>query len=244
VLTGTDLYRDIDDDAAAQASLALADRLVVLQALGPERLAPALRAKTVVCVQSSPPRAPLPNTTRRLRALMVGHLRAEKESADLLRCRAHPARPRRPPPRPRRRRPRPRARPRSRADRRRLPHYRWLGALPHGATRRRVRAAHVLAHPSRMEGGAQVVIEAVMSGTPVLASRIDGNVGLLGERYDGYFPCGDAAALAALLARCRDVPAMLDGLTRQCAERAPLFAPERERATLRTLLADLLKDRR
>ena len=30
VLTGTDLYRDIDEDASAQRSLALADRLVVL----------------------------------------------------------------------------------------------------------------------------------------------------------------------------------------------------------------------
>jgi glycosyltransferase involved in cell wall biosynthesis len=40
----------------------------------------------------------------------------------------------------------------------------------------------VLVHTSRMEGGAHVVIEALRSGTPVLASRIAGNLGLLGRR--------------------------------------------------------------
>jgi glycosyltransferase involved in cell wall biosynthesis len=63
----------------------------------------------------------------------------------------------------------------------RIPNYRWLGALPHESTRRRIQAAHVLVHSSRMEGGAHVVIEAVTSGTPVLASRIPGNLGLLGR---------------------------------------------------------------
>jgi glycosyltransferase involved in cell wall biosynthesis len=120
------------------------------------------------------------------------------------------------------------------------PHYRWLGALPHGAARRRIQAAHVLVHPSRVEGGAHVVIEAMRSGTPVLASRIDGNLGLLGERYDGYFAVGDAAALAGLLQRLRDEPAMLEHLRRQAASRAALFEPARERAALHELLADLL----
>jgi hypothetical protein len=34
---------------------------------------------------------------------------------------------------------------------------------------------------------------------------------------------------------------MLPMLQAQCAERAPLFGPERERATLRRLLAELLE---
>ena len=55
-----------------------------------------------------------------------------------------------------------------------------------------------------MEGGAHVVMEAVRSGTPVLASRVAGNVGMLGADYAGYFEHGDAAALAALLERCRE----------------------------------------
>ena len=73
-------------------------------------------------------------------------------------------------------------------------------------------------------------MEAVRSGTPVLASRIPGNVGMLGTDYAGYFEPGDAAALAALLLRCRaeqartaDDPAgtLLARLRAQCDARAP-----------------------
>ncbi len=71
VLTGTDLYRDIDTDAAAQRSLRLADRLVVLNDLGAGRLPAALRDRVRVIVQSAPARGPRTKTTRRLRALMV-----------------------------------------------------------------------------------------------------------------------------------------------------------------------------
>lgn len=45
VLTGTDLYRDIRTDAAAQASLRQAQLLVVLQAEGPAELPPDLHEK-------------------------------------------------------------------------------------------------------------------------------------------------------------------------------------------------------
>jgi glycosyltransferase involved in cell wall biosynthesis len=107
--------------------------------------------------------------------------------------------------------------------------------------RRHIQAAHVLVHASRMEGGAHVVIEALRSGTPVLASRIDGNVGLLGEGYGGYFPPGDDAALAALLQRCRDDAAMLSRLRAQCDSRSALFAPEAEAAGLHGLVAGLLR---
>jgi glycosyltransferase involved in cell wall biosynthesis len=95
-------------------------------------------------------------------------------------------------------------------------------------------------HPSRIEGGAHVVIEAVTSGTPVIASRIDGNVGLLGSDYAGYFDCSDPAGLAALLQRARDDAAMLPALQAQCAERAPLFEPGKERGTLIALLESLV----
>jgi glycosyltransferase involved in cell wall biosynthesis len=123
------------------------------------------------------------------------------------------------------------------------PRYRWLGALPHASTRRRIQAAHVLVHPSRMEGGAHVVIEALRSGTPVLASRIDGNAGILGASYGGFFEPGDAAGLAALLERARDDPAMLPALQRQVESRDALFTPEAERATLLRLVAETIEAR-
>ncbi|MFO1216948.1 MAG: selenoneine biosynthesis selenosugar synthase SenB [Burkholderiaceae bacterium] len=243
VLTGTDLYRDIDSDADAQASLRLADRLVVLNALGARRLPEALRDKVRVCLQSATARQTLAKSARCLRVLMVGHLRAEKDpqtylaAAEALAARRDiafdhigealdPA-----------------LGEQARAWAARWPRYRWLGAMPHEATRRRIQRAHVLVQASRMEGGAHTVIEALRSGTPVLASRIDGNLGLLGDDYAGVFEPGDAAGLAALVARCRDDPAMLAQLQQQCAARAPLFQPQRERATLLAIVAELLETR-
>jgi putative glycosyltransferase (TIGR04348 family) len=238
-LTGTDLYRDIQTDAAAQRSLALADRLIVLNELGLQSLPAELRPKARVCLQSTPARRPVHKTNRHLRALMVGHLREEKSPQtyfDAVRWLAEvpglrfdhigagldPA-----------------LAAQARALMAEQPRYRWLGALDHATTRARIQAAHVLVHASRMEGGAHVVIEAITSGTPVLASRIDGNVGLLGDDYGGYFDWGDAAALATGLLRCRQDLAMLPALRRQCEARAERFAPEHERRNLLALIQSL-----
>jgi len=237
VLTGTDLYRDIEHDREAQAALARADRLVVLNALGTNSLPVALRAKVDVVLQSTTTRRPLVKSDRRLRTVTVGHLRDEKspqtlfDAARLLADRTDlhfdhigaaldPA-----------------IGARALALTTECPRYRWLGGRTHTETRARIQRAHALVHPSRIEGGAHVVIEALRSGTAVVASRIDGNVGLLGDDYAGYFPVGDAHALAAALVRLRDDPAMLPFLQRQCAARSDAFAPAREAATLHALIA-------
>ena len=240
VLTGTDLYRDIDSDAEAQRSLALADALVVLNMLGAQSLPLAQQAKCRVLLQSCSQRKTLPKTGRHLRALMVGHLRAEKDPQtyfeaarrlagrdDILLDHIGNALD-------------PGLGAQATALAAELPQYRWLGGRPHAEVRERIQAAHVLVHASRMEGGAHVVIEAVRSGTPVLASAIDGNLGLLGSDYSGYFDPGDAGALATLLQRARDDADMLTALQAQCAARAPLFAPEAEADALRRLVAQLL----
>lgn len=242
-LTGTDLYRDIATDPDAQRSLELADVLVTLNALGPARLEARLRPKTRVILQSCSARRPVRKPTDRLRVLMVGHLRAEKDPRTYFEAARRLA-----------------DRPDILLDHvggaldpalgdaaRRLaavqPNYRWLDALPHGETRRRIQRAHLLVHPSRMEGGAHVVIEAIRSGTPVLASRIDGNLGLLGEEYPGLFTPGDADALADGIRRVRDDAPRLAELQAACTSRAPLFAPETEAEALRSLVSDLLSKR-
>jgi hypothetical protein len=71
------------------------------------------------------------------------------------------------------------------------------------------------------------------------ASRIDGNVGLLGAHYPGYFPVGDTRALARLLRRIEDEPRFVRQLARAVARRAPLFRPAREAVAWRRLLASL-----
>ena len=77
---------------------------------------------------------------------------------------------------------------------------------------------------SIMEGGANVIVEAVTAGVPVLASRISGNIGMLGRDYAGYFAVGDDKALAELLDHASRDAGFLAKLRRQCARRAPLFA--------------------
>ena len=92
---------------------------------------------------------------------------------------------------------------------------------------------------SLSEGGANVVSEAAVGGVPILASRIDGNVGLLGRDYPGYFAAGDTAALARLLRRLESDPSFVRKLERAVKVRAPLFRPAREIAAWRRLLAEL-----
>jgi hypothetical protein len=79
VLTGTDLYRDIKTDAAAQRSLQLATRLVVLQDEGVRELPAALAQKTSVAYQSTPILAPAPRRRRSFDVVVLGHLRDEKD---------------------------------------------------------------------------------------------------------------------------------------------------------------------
>jgi putative glycosyltransferase (TIGR04348 family) len=240
VLTGTDLYRDIQTDPEAQRSLQLAQRLVVLQDLGLQALPPELQARTQVIFQSTSQRQTLAKSAHRLRALMVGHLREEKSPQtvfdaarvlgpqegiliDHIGAPLDPA-----------------LAELAQATAATCPHYRYLGGLPHETTRRRIQRAHVLVHASRMEGGAHVVMEAVCSGTPVLASKIAGNVGMLGPDFAGYFDWNNAAQLLTLLRRChhdRDFYALLQA---QCAARAPLFDRQAEQRALTQLVYELL----
>ncbi|MEO7010250.1 MAG: glycosyltransferase [Caldimonas sp.] len=122
-----------------------------------------------------------------------------------------------------------------------LPNYRWLGALPRAATRQRIRRAHVLVNTSRIEGGAQVILEAAQSSTAVIATHIPGNVGMLGARHAGWFAVGDDAHLAQLIARARDERAFLATLRAQTVARAPLFEPADERRHLLTLIRSALE---
>lgn len=242
-LTGTDLYRDIELDAAAQRSLAAADALVVLNAYGARRLPTALQSKCHVVLQSCAARSSAPKSDAQLRAVLVGHLREEKDPRCAFRAAQRLA---------------------HRGDiaidhigsaldaglgreaaatAATLPNYRWLGGLPHEETLAHIGAAHVLIHPSRIEGGAHVVVEAIRAGTPVIASRIDGNLGLLGADHDAVFDVGDDAALARLVERARDEPAWLQALRDRLATRAPLFSPEAESAALHQLVDALLAGR-
>ncbi len=240
LLTGTDLYRDIHSDGAAQASLASARSLVLLQPAGLAELTPAMRTKASVIYQSATTlkNARLPRQF--FDVAMIGHLRIEKDPLTFMRASAL-----------------------IKLDRVRMihigaalefelgelarateaanPRYRWLGPVPHAATRQRLKRCHLMAITSHMEGGANVIIEAITSGVAVVASDISGNRGMLGDDYAGYFAAGDCAALAALIERCALDTSFHLLLQKQCALRAALFAPEAEQTALLQLVDNLLQ---
>lgn len=245
-LTGTDLYRDVAaGDGDALASLADADRLIVLQDDARAFVPTPFRAKVDVVRQSARTLQPRGDkAVDRLDCIFVAHLREEKDPRTVFEAwRRLPAAA-------------PirltvvgaaldaalgdEARALAAADAR----VRWLGARPHAWTRQAIKRAHVLICASRMEGGANVVVEAITAGTPVVASRMSGNLGMLGADYGGYFPVDDAAALARLLVRIERDRALSKRLAAQCARRAPLFTPAAERAALLDVLARAMAAKR
>lgn len=240
VLTGTDLYRDIRSDTMAGKSLRIARSLVVLQDKGLDELDAAARTKCFVIYQSARTLKPAQPNRRTFDIVMVGHLRAEKDPLTPMRALERIAR----------------DQPirlahigdaldtklghAAKALAARDARYCWLGQLPHAETRQRIKNSRLLVNSSLIEGGANAVIEAVTSGVPVLASHIPGNLGMLGEDYSGYFPAGDTAALAKLIGRTMNDANFLRELRRQCARRAHLFRPLRERKEVITLVRSLL----
>lgn len=240
VLTGTDLYKDLPGCTEAVASLDIADRIVVLQEDAPNLLQPRWRRKTDVIFQSARTLAPRRKAKGRLDCVVVGHLREEKDPRTLFEALARipgdfpihvrhigapldPALGKE-------------ARELQRKDSR----YRYSGALSHGLARSAMKSAHLLIHPSVVEGGANVIVEAVTAGTPVVASRISGNIGMLGQGYPGYFEPGDASGLASRLVEALRDPRYLKRLARECNGRRKLFTPEAETRAVRKLVAKLL----
>ncbi len=239
-LTGTDLYHDIRHSQRARRALELASRLIVLQPLGLRELPARLRGKARVLRQSAA--APATRIAPRRAAFEVcvlAHLRAVKDplraaaaarllppaSRVLIRhlgaaLDAGLAR-------------------RARAEQKRSAHYRWLGDVPRGRAQRVLAGSRLLVLTSRLEGGANVISEALAASVPVLSTRIPGSIGILGPGYPGYFKVGDEHALARLLHRAETDTAFYEGLRRRCRRLRPLVDPARERRAWRSLLRAL-----
>lgn len=240
VLTGTDLYRDYPSSPEVHASLVAADRIVTLQPEAFEMLPEAHRRKAEVIFQSAPPLARRAKSRERLECVAVGHLREEKDPRTLFA--AIRALPRDMPIHVRHI-----GAPLDEALGREAcelehndPRYRYARALPRGLARAAMQRAHALVHPSAMEGGANVIVESVTARTPVIASRIPGNIGMLGRDYRGFFEPRDASGLAACLVQAWEERGYLTTLARQCARRAKLFDPRREARLVNALVHRLL----
>jgi putative glycosyltransferase (TIGR04348 family) len=239
-LTGTDLYGDIRSDPLAQQSLGWATRLITLQPQGIEELPAHLREKVRVIYQSCV--AP-PGRFRAKRSAfevcVMGHLRAVKDPFRTAQAA--------------RRLPAaskvhvlhlggiidPDMEAQARQEMAANPRYRWLGDLPRWKALRILSRCRLLSLTSTMEGGANVVTEALACGVPVISSRIAGSIGLLGSGYPGYFPPGDTEALAALLQRVESDPDFYATLAGWCARLKRLADPAQERLSWEQLLGEL-----
>lgn len=229
-LTGTDLYGDIHTDSSAQESLEIASRFIVLQAMGIDELPVRLRVKASVIYQSvkKPPGAFSPKKDV-FEVCVIGHLRPVKDpfrTALASRCLRGDSRiqvvhiggalsqdteit--------------------ARAEEASNPRYRWVGEIPRWKALRRLARCRALVLTSQMEGGANVVGEAIACSVPVISSQISGSIGLLGEDYPGYFPVGDTYALAKLLERIETDPVFYNTVKAWCERLQPLVDPARER---------------
>ena len=241
-MTGTDLYRFINSHPETTlASIDYADRLVTLHQLATRVLPASAHHKVHVIHQSALPLAsskPRKRSRRHFDICVVGHLREEKDSM----------------------RPAYAVRELPSSSRIRIlhygkahndewasyaeqemetnPRYRWFGEVPHWKIRRAYGSCHLMVLPSIMEGGANVISEAVVAGLPVIASEIDGSVGLLGDDYAGYYPVQNTEGLRELLLKAEAEPGYVHKLDDQCSKRAGLFTREAEKQGW----ADLLKD--
>jgi dimethylhistidine N-methyltransferase len=122
------------------------------------------------------------------------------------------------------------------ADNRR---YEWRGDVPRSRALSALAGCDLVVVPSRLEGGSNVVSEAIAAGVPVVSTRIGGSTGLLGDAYPGLFPIGDAPALAALLERVEREAVFRAELQAWCDRLRPLVDPVREREAWRELLAEV-----
>ncbi len=245
VLTGTDLYRYLrEEPQPVLATMAAADVLVGLHDLVRRDVPAAVRDRVRVVLEGTD-LPELPRTPRdgALNVAVIGHLRDEKDPLrTALAVRDLPG-------------PSqiqvnhygaaytPQWESEARSEMLHNPRYRWHGEVDRVVLRDVYCDAHVLVQSSRIEGGSNVVSEAVASGLPVLATRIPGNVGVLGERYEGYFGLGDTDGLRARLQPAEDEPYFLHDLRASLRDRQGRVSIEQETRDW-AAIADALLDGR
>lgn len=245
-LTGTDVYQELSNSAEVKQSLEIASRLVVLQPRAVDELPEPFRSRCRVVFQSASPSGQSVKSSGTFgqpgnvfRVCVLAHLRAVKDPLRAAYA-AHDlpvdsrvqvthagsvldtnlAR-------------------EAEAEQRRNPRYIWLGDLSHESALCLLTGSNLLVLTSVLEGGANVVSEAIAAGVPVLSTLIPGSIGILGPDYPGYFPVGDTGALCRLMQQAETDPAFYGELKQRIRDLRSLVDPRRERESWRELLAEM-----
>ncbi|XAM01057.1 hypothetical protein OT109_06645 [Phycisphaeraceae bacterium D3-23] len=232
-MTGTDLYRDLPAHPGCYSTLDLADALVLLHPGAEQALPERFHGKATVIVQSAEVAAhDVPHDPHHFDLCVLGHLRDVKDpmraaeasrlmpaSSRLRILHAGKALT-------------PEYETLARREMAENPRYRWLGEQDRAGTERTLLQSRGMVLSSKLEGGANVIGEAVVAGRPVLSSRTACAVGLLGGDYPGLFDIGDTRVLTALMHRLEVDDTFRDDLATRCDALRPLFDPATERAAL------------
>lgn len=241
IVTGTDLYRDMQNYSEVDKSMEIADAVVVLQAAAVDSIPKAYQSKTQVIYQSIKSIKRKQLLKKSFLVSVIGHLRPEKDPFCVVKAlELLPA-----------------------TSNVRVIHlgkamseemgkqavafsaeikrYEWLDERSHKETLNQLSRCHLMVISSLMEGGAHVVSESIALGVPVIASDIPGNRGLLGDDYPGYFPVGNATELAKLLVDAETKPNFYQSLERHIRARQNYVAPEFEMKSIGKLVNSLFK---
>lgn len=240
ILTGTDLYRDLENHNEVVQSMEMANQLIILQSSAVDLIPADLRYKVQVIHQSVEVENDIDirDTVTKPAFLVsvIGHLREEKDPFCVVRSLSL------------------------------LPsdskitvkhlgeamnsqmenlaqnfnatedRYQWIGEVSHTDALQVLSQSSLMVISSRMEGGAHVVSEAIALGIPVIASDIPGNRGLLGEDYPAYYPVADEKALATLLYRAENTPSFYASLQKHIDLRRELIKPAREKQSVQEMV--------
>ena len=115
----------------------------------------------------------------------------------------------------------------------------WVGSQRRQKALEILAASHVLLCTSRHEGGAGTVGEALALDRAVLSTDLAACRALLGDDHPGLFPVGDAVALARLMDRYTRDEGFRAQLKQATRTRAHLVSRDLERERWRSLLADI-----
>ncbi|MFK7770382.1 MAG: selenoneine biosynthesis selenosugar synthase SenB [Mariniblastus sp.] len=245
--TGTDIHLEKSNatrkhKSQIELSLALSDRVILLEPHSVRLLAASIKQKSVVIIQSSLPvkTKPMPLSSW-FEVSVIGHLRTVKDpfrAAAAARLLPDDSR----------------VRivhfgaaltaameTRAQREGQENPRYRWMGAVKHAEAKRRLARSRLTVLSSRSEGGPAVVSEAIVNDVPILASRMDATIGLLGDDYPGLFDFGDTRQLSQLIYRSETDPKFYKSLVAKCKERKKQFSPATERHAWESLI-ELLQD--
>ncbi|MDW3094498.1 MAG: selenoneine biosynthesis selenosugar synthase SenB [Gammaproteobacteria bacterium] len=240
-LTGTDVYRFLYSHAQQTlTSIQHADRLIGLHANIASSIPQEFNEKVRVIFQSTETKLTRrTNKQKDFQVCIAGHLRAEKDSlrpAYAVRSlpsysaikishygKAHS---------------------KNWEDKARLEmaknrRYHWYGEISQSLLQKKFAQSDLLVLPSLMEGGANIISEAIIAQLPVVTSNIVGSIGLLGENYSGYFNVGNSDSLKQMLLRCESNNKFYQSLVHQCNSRRLLFTPSREKSSWKKLIAEL-----